>query len=216
MLFLYLFINKRNLLLFFILYVTNIIKVSSSIIKNTDNSILVNTNKELLNCKAATYCDDDQPCSNHGICYVDLFGYYNITDSKKKTFCICDIGWISIDDQDVKCCYQKKQQAIAFLLEFVVGFGLGHWYIGKKWVSLLKMISISILCVIICVTSFFSLYKKGDYEPSTHEKKKEKKNIFVWIMIISMVLFFVWQFVDAILFGINYYVDGKGHKLQEW
>jgi hypothetical protein len=208
--------NKMSLLHFIILFLANIIKISSSTIDKTDNSIIVNTNKELISCKAATYCDDDQPCSDHGICYVDLFGYYNITDSNKKTRCICDIGWISIDDHDVKCCYQKKHQAIAFLLEFVVGFGVGHWYIGKKWISLLKMISISILCVIIWVTSFFNLYKKGVYEPSTQEKRIKKKNMSVWIMIISMVLFFVWQFVDAILFGINYYVDGKGHKLQEW
>jgi hypothetical protein len=167
------------------------------------------------NCQAASYCDNMEPCSSHGMCYVDLFSYYNMTSSNKKTKCICNIGWKSIEDQEVKCCYEKKQQAIAFLFEFVLGFGTGHWYIGNKALSIVKMIFSITLCVVVWVTAFFTLYKKGDYELKI-ERKEKRSRVYVWIMIAAICLFYVWQLIDAVLFGINFYKDGRGHELQEW
>ena len=47
--------------------------------------------------------------------------------------CVCVKGYDTIDDLsrgDFYCNYRKKSKLIAFLLEFVLGFGSGHFYMG--------------------------------------------------------------------------------------
>ena len=193
---------------------------------NNSNKIIRNNFKNIVNCEATSYCDNMEPCSSNGICYVDIFSYYNVTNTNRNSSCICNVGWISVDSYDVKCCYKQKQQAIAFLLEFIFGFVAGHWYVGNKTMGIIKTIFSSTLCTVICCTSFFMLYKLTDYESKSVDDKKyensnfvkeKNRNIFpVLLLVCSIVFYFIWQFIDVILFGINHYTDGNGKQLQGW
>jgi hypothetical protein len=198
----------------------------STLAPNNSNKIIKNNFKNIINCKATSYCDNMEACSSNGICYVDIFSYYNVTNTNRNTSCICNVGWISVEGYDVSCCYQQKQQAIAFLLEFIFGFGAGHWYVGNKTRGLIKTIFSSTLCAVICATSFFMLYKLADYESiSLDEKKYESSNVIkkknrnivpVLLMVGSIICYFIWQLIDVVLFGINHYTDGNGQQLQGW
>ena len=76
------------------------------------------------------------------------------------------------------------------------------------------------LCIIIGVTSFFILYTKGDYDFINLDERRNPKNIrnklIVLLMVGSIVWYFMWQLLDSLLFGINYYSDGNGQLLQGW
>ena len=67
--------------------------------------------------------------------------------------CICIKGYDTIDDLskgDFYCNYKKKSKLIAFLLEFVLGFGAGHFYMGKTTLGTYKMVYTSITCLLFC------------------------------------------------------------------
>ena len=67
--------------------------------------------------------------------------------------CVCVKGYDTIDDLsrgDFYCNYRKKSKLIAFLLEFVLGFGSGHFYMGHTTLGTIKMIYTSLTCLLFC------------------------------------------------------------------
>ena len=100
--------------------------------------IFLNLISKILNeyvepCLAAQECQYSGkaiPCSEHGICFYDIYKYVS-EDSTNKNFidCICDEGFITKDENDtIKCCYEQKLQKYAILLE-ILPFGFGHLFI---------------------------------------------------------------------------------------
>jgi hypothetical protein len=82
------------------------------------------------------------------------------------------------------CTYKRKRQLIAFLLEFFLGgFAAGHWYTGQYIIAPFKVLG-------------FIFYLGSLIEIDKHS--------FPYIIL---VLFWVWQIVDCILYGINIYKD---------
>lgn len=164
-------------------------------------------------CVAASYCDNHEPCSSHGNCYVDIFLYYNITSPNKTSSCKCNTGWITTKDNPIKCCYQKKLQSKAFLLEFIIGFGSGHFYIGHTVRGFMKLSFSFLLCLTFWLVGFLSCYREGSFEIDSTFDKSNKSSYFIFG---SLIIYFLLQIFDSVLFGINYYLDGNGQPLEEW
>jgi hypothetical protein len=175
------------------------------------------TNHQLIeNCAIASYCDNDQACSANGNCFIDIFNYYNKNfATKNKTFssCKCNKAWDSRENDETKCCYKKKFQSIAFGLELMVGFGSGHFYIGNTIIAFVKLSCNFIVCFTFWLTTIVTCNKEV-YNEVYELDRKGSKSICVLLTCIS--IFFIWQIIDTILFGINFYKDSNGFKLDEW
>jgi hypothetical protein len=165
-------------------------------------------------CAVASYCNGE-PCSQYGNCYIDIFQYYNKSNPNTDSSCICNSGWISTDDQDVRCCYSQKLQWIAFFLEFALGFGCGHFYLQKYLLGTIKFCSCLILCCIGCFSGFLSCCKEED-EGDGESPTIKTNPISSYLIYSSFILYFALQLVDSVLFGINFYVDGQGYKMLQW
>ena len=120
--------------------------------------------------------------------------------------CVCIKGYDTIDDLsrgDFYCNYKKKSKLIAFLLEFVLGFGSGHFYIGHTVLATIKMIYTSFTCLLFC--QYYSI-----------SKITEIKRVAVPLERILLIGWAVWQILDGILISFNFYKDGNGYGLKGW
>lgn len=166
------------------------------------------------NCIAASICNDTIQCSSMGICYVNITEYFQVNYTKSVT-CICNIGWT--DDpvnNSVKCCYKRKSQALAFILESVVGLGIGHLYIGNPLIGYFKFSFSLVLCCFFWSNIFISFYREAKIENINRGHRKREGSVL--IIVGCFCTYFIWQLVDMILFGINYYCDGNGIALDQW
>ena len=187
-------------------------------------------------CLAAQNCQYSGmsiPCSEHGVCFFDLFKFVK-ENSKDKNFidCICDEGYLTeTDDDEVKCCYEQKYQKYAVLLD-LLPLGFGHYYTGRTMNFLVKLIfqSILLLCVIVCgfcqackkkgkaTYDMITLYKKekNPNENPTKLKLSSSQLIMNAIYVLATFFLFVWQLMDIILFGLNLYTDENSIELKRW
>ena len=78
-----------------------------------------------------------------------------------KNICQCSIGYADISfitqqpADRLYCTYQQKNQLTAFLLEFVFGIGIGHFYAGRVINGLLKFLLFGFIlpCSVCCLTA---------------------------------------------------------------
>ncbi len=184
---------------------------------------------EVQSCKIPN--SNEIKCSKNGKCFYDLFDYL-IKDKGKGDFftCICNNGYITPNKTDynsVFCCYKQKRQFYAFILEIIPGFGVGHYYAGRKTFFKIKLgvcVSLALLYIICHFLLKFCYLKRIDVQKANKGKKAAKNenelvNVEVTlnaIKIICLVGVIIFQIVDCILFGINYYHDGNGIELNPW
>ena len=145
------------------------------------------TNKVLVVCNKYT-CP-----KNRGIC-------------NENNECICIKGYDTIDDLsrgDFYCNYRKKSKLIAFLLEFVLGFGSGHFYLGRTTLATIKMIYTSLTCLIFC--QFHSI-----------QKITELKRFATPLETTLLVGWAAWQILDGVLIGFGFLKDRNGYELRGW
>ena len=124
----------------------------------------------------------------------------------EKNECICKKGYDTVDDLskgDFYCNYRKKSKLIAFLLEFVLGFGAGHFYMENVILATIKMIYTSFTCLLFC--QFNNIKKITEYKKVA--VPLEKFTLLGWI---------IWQILDAFLIFCGVYKDGNGHELKSW
>ena len=122
----------------------------------------------------------------------------------EENFCVCKEGYDTIDDLsrgDFYCNYKKKSKLIAFLLEFVLGFGSGHFYMGHTILATIKMIFTTFTCLLFC-------------QFNNIRKITEIKYIAVPMERVLIIGWAIWQIVDGILIGFNIYKDGNGYELR--
>jgi len=194
------------------------------------------------NCKSAQSCKIFNPageveeikCSDNGKCFYDIYHYLKSNKTDPFQNCVCVDGYTNLSSNDeVKCCYEQYSQFIAFLLEVLVGFGLGHFYIGNYQFGYLKLISYLIFCcssyTIACCfcnkDENYSLEGPEDEEITkfyeNHGIKIEyqyslKLKIFNLFMIFSACIVLIWHLVDGLLFGLNYFNDSNRIQLKGW
>jgi hypothetical protein len=134
-------------------------------------------------------------------CY---YPYGICTDAKT---CRCMDEYASYKSPDDKkpqityCTYRRSKQLVAFLLEFFLPFGVGHFYCGRIIFGMIKLL----LMISPCIFVLFFIFGKSD------------------ITLVTMVLmclfgcgWTVWEIVDIVLFAINSYRDGNGVQLARW
>lgn len=120
--------------------------------------------------------------------------------------CVCLKGYDTIDDTskgDFYCNYKRKSKVIAFILEFVLGFGSGHFYLGHKEVGIIKMILMELTCLIFC--QYHSI-----------RKITELKRFARPVEIILLAIWLVWQVADGLLIMFGTYKDSEGYDLKGW
>ena len=124
----------------------------------------------------------------------------------EKNECICKKGYDTVDDLskgDFYCNYRKKSKLIAFLLEFVLGFGAGHFYMENVILATIKMIYTSFTCLLFC--QFNNIRKIPEYQ--SVGVPLERYSVLAWI---------VWQVVDGLLIYFGCYKDGNGIEMKGW
>ena len=123
-----------------------------------------------------------------------------------KNECVCIKGYDTVDDLskgDFYCNYRKKSKLIAFLLEFVISFGTGHFYMGNVVLATIKMIFTTLTCFLFCQIDNFKVIT----EYKRVAVPLERYTLFIWI---------IWQIVDGLLIFFGFYNDGNGHDLKGW
>ncbi len=176
-------------------------------------------------------------CSEHGICFYDLFKYVS-EDSENKKFidCICDEGYITeSEDDEIKCCYEQKLQKYALLLE-LLPLGFGHYYSGRLINFGIKLTFqvILILSIIIfgfCCQTISRKKRFGGYEILSNGTNNKTDFLFDnpnkmlitsrqlitnAVFLVSFIALVIWQTIDIIFFGLNVYTDGNSVNLKRW
>lgn len=65
-------------------------------------------------------CESNEDCNFHGQCTSD------------RTECVCDDEYATFPvDSEHLCNYKRKSKLAAFLLQFFLGNGVGHFYVGR-------------------------------------------------------------------------------------
>ena len=118
--------------------------------------------------------------------------------------CICEKDYDTIDDLtkgDFYCNYRKKSKVMAFLLEFVIGFGCGHFYMGHNILGTVKMIFTGLFCLVFCQYPSIS-------------KITELKRYARHVELFLIATWALWQIIDGILIAFGVYKDGNGYPLK--
>lgn len=115
----------------------------------------------------------------------------------------------STDKPDFYCSYEKKSQLVAFLLEFLLSNGFGHFYSGRILFGIFKML-VLIGPIVLGILMFCCNIGKGS----------DGSTCCNLILMIGMCLLgctaLAWQLADLIMFGMNKYADGNGIPLKHW
>jgi len=140
-------------------------------------------------------CDPSRGKCNKGTCEC-IRGFANIvTENKAQAV------------EGKYCSYTQKRQLTAFLLEFFLSFGIGHLYTERWIIGVFKLFLISLTC------GFFSVLKFLNKGVHIEDQSKASFTILTFASFM-LCTFAVWQLVDIVLFGINYFPDGKGIPLK--
>lgn len=126
---------------------------------------------------------------------------------KNHNLCKCNNGYLDVSriprlnkEYSLKfgnyCNYEQKQQIIALVFEVFFPIGLGHFYLRRTAVGLIKMVVgiISYLCFLQGLET------------------NKKLNFYLYFIIAST--YFVFHVFDLVLIGMNYYLDGNGLRVK--
>ena len=122
--------------------------------------------------------------------------------------CVCDKKYITYpEDNEIECNYERKRQLKAFLLEFFLTYGAGHFYIHNYKYAISK------LCVFVFLYCLFIALR-------IVSKAKEENKTANLIICISAAVCFVgmvtWQLFDIVKYAQNKYKDENGIELIGW
>ena len=119
--------------------------------------------------------------------------------------CICDEHYATYPfNNDIVCNYERKKQLNAFLLEFFVTYGAGHFYTENYKYAIPKLLVFVFLYCLFIVLRIIS------------KAKEENKTANLLICIFAAVCFvgmITWQLIDVFKYGYNKYKDGNGIEL---
>lgn len=140
-------------------------------------------------------CGDAKCVREHGTCQR----------TNEGNECLCYEGYATFPkDSEVKCNYQRKKQLNAFLLEFFLTYGAGHFYVDNYKLAVPKLI---VFIFFYCLFIVLRIFTKS---------KEENKSANLAICISAAVAFagmLAWQIFDLFWFGFNKYKDGNGIEL---
>jgi len=143
--------------------------------------------------------NDERDCSGHGTC------------NEEKNACICTEEWATFpEDSNQQCNYHKKKQLAAFLFEFFLGFGAGHFYCENYTIASLKLTSFLFGICIICLLPLTAKFINDRCES---DSMVILTSCFYYLCAMGLAFWFIY---DLVIFGMNKYKDGNGIPLVHW
>ena len=161
------------------------------------------------NCNFTEYPEQAIRCNNETII---------CEDKERLHHCSCKPGYITFKDNEnfTFCNYKQKKQLIAFLLEFCVGFGAGHFYRNDFVMASLKLVAFILGIVFICT---FPITAKAVTDCDCDELAVIL-SIFYYLYLCGLAVWYIW---DLVYFGTNRYLDysyqeeiGEGITFEPW
>jgi TM2 domain-containing membrane protein YozV len=145
-------------------------------------------------------CKNDYvDCSQHGVCSDD------------KSDCKCDPGFTTFPKESLnKCNYEKKKQMAAFLYEFFLGFGAGHFYCERYLNASLKLSAFLFGVLIICLLPLSAKFINDKFDSDCLVLTT---SCFYYFCAMGLAFWFIY---DLVIFGMNKYLDGNGVPLAHW
>lgn len=141
--------------------------------------------------------------------YIDCSGHGRCNDD--KTACECDAGFTTFpEESSVQCNYEKKKQIAAFLYEFFLGFGAGHFYCERYLNASLKLAAFIFGVLIICLLPLTAKYINDKFDSDCLVLTT---SCFYYICAMGLAFWFIY---DLVKFGMNKYLDGNGIPLANW
>ena len=119
----------------------------------------------------------------------------------RDNVCVCLKDFTTHENFDKfgnhQCNYFLSNQAHVFILEFLFGFGAGHYYLGNYLWGTIKLIFSVTTAIAVAIL------------PCLHENKLENKKIDMTVSVMGLI-YVLWQALDGILIGANIYKDKYG------
>jgi hypothetical protein len=138
-------------------------------------------------------------CSSHGVC------------NASNTACECDKGYATFPVENFpQCNYQQKKQIAAFLYEFFLGFGAGHFYCERYTNAGLKLSAFIFGIYIICLLPLSAKFINDRCES---EYLTLAVSCLYYMCAVALAFWFIY---DLVMFGLNKYEDGNGIRLGPW
>ena len=161
------------------------------------------------NCNKTEYPEQAIKCNN--------LTHMKCTDMMYLHHCSCEDGYITFPKNNtVYCNLKQKKQTIAFVLEFCVGFGAGHFYRKDYTMGALKLVAFVIGIVFICV---FPVTAKCISDCDC-DCCAVLISIIYYLYICGLAFWYIW---DLVYFGKNKYKDlsykdelGKSIPFKHW
>ena len=173
-----------------------------------DDDTEINTTDK--NCNFKEYPEQAKKCNNETM---------KCLDEVRKHHCSCIKGYITFvnDTKNVKYCnFKQKKQLIAFLLEFCVGFGAGHFYRHHFLMASLKLVAF-ISGIVFIFTFPITAKKVADCDC---EAIAIILSILYYLYLCGLAFWYIW---DLVHFGKNKYLDytyksqiGQGIAFEPW
>ena len=160
---------KKNLIIVYLLLIYS--PITKSRIHNPKNFLICNK----INCP-----------KSRGICTRD-----------NKCVCLGDYTTIKEMEGNYQCNYQQTNQSKVFILEFLLGLGAGHFYLGNYTLGFFKF------------TFAFITFILTGISPCLQYNQIKNKNFLYFINFMGLI-YVLWQAIDGILIAINFYKDSNG------
>ena len=147
------------------------------------------------------FCPDGETQCDNGDCV-------QFSDDPNKYFCECHKGYDTYpSDNSIKCNYKKKSQVKAFLLELLLCYGAGHFYIHNYKRAIPKLI---VFAFFYCLFIALRIITKA-------KEENKKANLIISISAgISLIGMITWQIIDLVGFGKNQFDDENSIGLKDW
>ena len=158
---------------------------------------------QLFNCD--NQIENVKLCGNieceHGDCISSI-------DEPNQFICECHKGYDTYPEDSVtKCNYKKKSQLKAFLLELILCYGAGHFYIHNYKRAIPKLI---VFAFFYCLFIALRIITKA-------KEENKKANLIISISAgVSLVGMITWQIIDLVGFGKNQFDDENSIGLKDW
>jgi TM2 domain-containing membrane protein YozV len=160
------------------------------------NNFIKEENIIHLNRSLQSYCNPQDCPASSGFCKGDK--------------CVCLEGFISVKDpiNNKMCNYKQKQVIVSLLMESFGLIGFGHFYAGRIFYGLLKLIC---FYAIICYGSQFVIQ-------FMKENSDTEAAYYVKLAISASCLGspIIWHLIDLYKWATNQYLDGNDHAMLSW
>ena len=129
-------------------------------------------------------------------------------------------------EQQIFCNYQQINHFIPLALELIPGIGLGHFYIGRYWLGIIKLcLAITFISSIMYIhnelkiPSYFITFKEtilnqiNDFLMRSPYNGITNIEIAQYLFNITFYPFWIFWLFDIFMFFMNSYYDGNGIPL---